>query len=770
MLAVMSAVAFISLVHAQEEDDFISISPVEQKETGSMMDSGAVEAREVKPAVTPEKKDTAPTVRTAAVSTVKVDKILALDFNDRVEVRVITSAKVVYKATELSPPPNHRILAQLSNCSVNGGTISFGKGGVSRIRSAQHGSTAWIVVDLDSKMRWKTRNDGNTIVIEVPKAVAQARVAEQPETYVPPSSGMLYRIVDVAGKNLGKKTRIIVTADGPVKYRVKKDSAGMKIILNVLEAVSIWKKGSLEIGEGAVTSVIAKENAAAKSVDISMGLNENMPFTVVRDQNQIVIDIDNPENYGKRPRKKLDLYQRISINIQDANLPGVLRLLSTQTGFEFSVSPAVATAKPVTIRHDEQPLDQVLRDILIPQGLFYEVDEGIIKIGTISELKTAKQLRKKRAKFYYPRTMKASDLKTLLDVQVNKEPLLDVALQVDTSQGNNRLMVVGTNEDVDKVMSMISSVDAGGSTEDDGSYGGGLKTKVYKLQYIKPSAIESKLKSFMSADGKVEVDDRSGNLIITDSAGYLKKVEAVIKKLDIKLKQVLIEAKLYEINVGAMKNVGVKWTGESQDNNPHIIGDVSGIPVGSTAAGQLFVGMLQNGIRIDATLSALESNNKASLLSSPKIAVGDNQSATIDTTRTTYYEKTTIQEQANSAPLISKSYESIELPITLVVSAKITDSNSVIMDVDVTVTKILGAVTGTAPPDTTKQKATTQITASNNETVVIGGLITERITIQEDKVPILGDLPLLGNLFKGTKDQKEKVELVVFLTPSIVED
>jgi type II secretory pathway component GspD/PulD (secretin) len=182
------------------------------------------------------------------------------------------------------------------------------------------------------------------------------------------------------------------------------------------------------------------------------------------------------------------------------------------------------------------------------------------------------------------------------------------------------------------------------------------------------------------------------------------------------------------------------------------------------------VGLLQNGMQLDATLSALESGNKASLLSSPKIAVGDNQSATIDTTRTTYYEKTTIQEQTNSAPIISREFVPINLPITLIVAAKITDTNNVIMDVNVTVAKVLGVATGSAPPDMSTQKAMTQITAANNETVVIGGLITERVTFQEDKVPVLGDLPLIGNLFKGTKDFKEKVELVVFLTPLIVEE
>ncbi|MCE5299905.1 MAG: type II and III secretion system protein [Spirochaetia bacterium] len=180
--------------------------------------------------------------------------------------------------------------------------------------------------------------------------------------------------------------------------------------------------------------------------------------------------------------------------------------------------------------------------------------------------------------------------------------------------------------------------------------------------------------------------------------------------------------------------------------------------------------MLTNGFKIDAQLDALETQSKASLLSSPKIAVGDNSKARIETTRTTYYMQTKIQEQANAAPVISTEYVAVTLPITLEVAAKITENNTIMMNVDLAVAKILSASTGNAPPETTNQKATTIVTAMNNETVVIGGLISETVTMKENKVPLLGDLPLIGGLFKSTTDEKQKVELVVFLTPSILDE
>jgi type IV pilus assembly protein PilQ len=787
LVVVLTAFVFIPISSAQD-DDFISISPVDQKDTSTMMNSDAVDGKAVpdKPAAEPteppkavEAKPAPKTVEPgpAAGKMASIDKILTLDLADRSEIRIITSSKVKYKATELAPPPNTRILVQLTKCGVKGATINVGKGGVEKVRSAPHNSTAWVVIDLQQKLKWKVRDDGEIIVVEIPKGGAALKTGAAPKTYTeeePASagagSGMIYRVIDVAGKNLGKKTRVIVTTDGPVKYRVKKDSGNKQVVLDVLEAVSIWQKGSFTMDGSSVSTVNLREDKAAKTVGINIGLSDNLPYTVTRDQNQIVVEVDNSLASGKLPKKKLDLYQKISLNIQDASLPGVLRLLSTQTGFEFAVSPSVSIARPVTIREEEQTLDQVLRDILIPQGMFYEVNENMIKVGNITEIKTEKQLRKKHASFYYPKTMKAMDLKTLLDVQIAKEPLMDMAVQVDSSQGNNRIMIVGTEEDMDKVMGMISSVDGGGTADTEGYTTGGLKTKVYKLQYIAPSRISDNIKALLSSDGLVQIDDRSGNIIVTDNGGYLKKVEAVIRKLDVKLRQVLIEAKLYEVDVGAIKNLGIKWNSTGQNNNPHIVGDVNTGMAPGTGIGQLVVGMMQNGLNISATLEALESNNKAMLLSSPKIAVGDNQSAKIDTTRSTYYTQTTIQDQPNSAPVVSTTYIKVDLPIALIVGAKITDDNKIIMNVNVTVTKILGVATGSAPPDTTTQSAITQIMASNNDTAVIGGLITENNSMQEDKVPFLGDLPLIGNLFKGTKEQKQKVELVVFLTPVIVEE
>lgn len=776
---------FVSLSKAQNKDDFISISPVEQKETGTMMEEDTIKMESKKEDKT-KPKQIVQKVSDSLKKLATVEKIVHLDLKDKLEIRIFTSEVIKYKATELDPPPNNRILVQLFKCKVDYKSIDINKGGVNKIRSAPHNSTAWVVVDLSNKQRWRIRNEGKVIIVEIAKTVKTKEYITDSKSA---SSSMIYRVLDVAAKNLGKKTRIIITTDGPVKYRVKKDIENKLLIFNILNAVSVWKEGFINKVIGNIASIDLNENRQSKIIDINIKFIENMPYTIVRDQNQILIDIDNALQTKKLPKKKLDLNQRMSLNIQDATLPSVLRLLSTQTGFEFSISPSVSNASPVTIREEDQPLYQILRDILIPRALYYEIQNNIIKVGSVSELKSAKALRPKLTKFYYPKTMLADNLKKLLEVQISKEPLLDVSVTVDNTAGMNRIMLVGIEEDVKQVMHMIANIDYLKDGEDyEGGEGGILKTKIFKLKNIRlqeetgnaietqqitelQQTIETLLTNQSGVKGTLTLDRRTSSLIVTDTPAVLKRVQKVLETLDVKVPQVTIEAKLYEVSIGDASDLGINWKAIGQDNEPYIEGDVN---VGAVPAigsvGQFVLGTIQSGFKIDAYLKMLERKNKASLLSAPKVTVQANMPATIKTSRQVYYEESSIVTQTNGPPVVTTEFKSVELPISLNVICKVDNQDTINMVVHVEVQSLIQTNRTSGPPDITKQNADTYVKAKNNETVVIGGLLTDKILETENKVPLLGDIPLLGNLFKATSKVNEKTELIVFLTPSIVED
>ncbi len=171
-MTVLISLAFLPFSYGADED-FISVSPVEKEDAGKALEAGAVDKGVVKaeePAATavPVKKEE-PAAETPS-SGDRVEKVLTLDLKDKIEVRIITTNQVKYKATELAAPPNPRILVQLSDCGVKGETTSVNKGGVSKVRSAPHGTTAWVVVDLKSKQKWDITQDGSKISVNIPKS------------------------------------------------------------------------------------------------------------------------------------------------------------------------------------------------------------------------------------------------------------------------------------------------------------------------------------------------------------------------------------------------------------------------------------------------------------------------------------------------------------------------------------------------------------------------------------------------------------------------
>jgi type II secretory pathway component GspD/PulD (secretin) len=575
---------------------------------------------------------------------------------------------------------------------------------------------------------------------------------------------------------------VIITTDGPAKYRMKKDSKNKSLRLDVVDAVSSVVSSSVAVNKGTVKSIGITENKKSKEVGINMNLSKDSPYTVVRDHNQIIVDVEKGEEEAQAKNKNLNLRQKLSINVQNASLPGVLRMLASQTGFEFITSQSVALAAPVTMKEDDQPLSVILRDLLVPQNLYYEVRGDMIKIGSPVEIKTEKAMLPKVTRHYSPRTMKDTDLLKILQKQVASNPMLDVIIDEDSSPGMNKILVNGTRYDIDTVMDMIAGIDVSDGNSEE--YSSGIVTKIFKLKNIRlmtraGDTLEgdtiTELKNIITQtlesddEASVNFDLRTSSIVVTASQTYMKRVEKIIESLDVRVPQVIIEAKLYEVNVNNIKDLGVAWDASSQNTEPYIKGEM--IPLAVNPAGKLTLGTILSGFKINAYLNALEQKNEAKLLSAPKIAVQSDREAVIETMRRTYYEVQNIVTNANSAPIITTEYKNLDLPISLRVVPKINNKNEIDMNVTVKVVKLVGTTsTSAGPPDTSEQEATTYVKASNNDTLVIGGLMSERIYDTVEKVPLLGDIPLLGELFKSTKKSAEKVELIVFLTPSIVED
>ncbi|WP_370646410.1 type IV pilus secretin PilQ [Photobacterium sp. OFAV2-7] len=410
----------------------------------------------------------------------------------------------------------------------------------------------------------------------------------------------------------------------------------------------------------------------------------------------------------------------ISINFQDIPVRNVLQLIAEYNDFNLVVSDSVQGS--VTLRLDDVPWPQVLEIILQAKGLDKRVQGSVVLIAPKQELTQSEQqvLEARR---------KEQELASLRSeiIQVNFAKATDLA---ELLQGGD-----------------------GGS-------------------------------SMLSSRGSLHVDDRTNSLIVNDLGERIDTIKNIIAALDIPVKQVHIEARIVSVNEGDIDEIGVRWgvlssngsktVGGSIESNLNSVGlleeeatveDFLNVNLAATQAGASSIAFQvakMGDILLDLELSALQSENKLEIISSPRLVTTNKQMAYIEQgTEIPYLE-------ASSSGAVSVGFKKAVL--SLMVTPQITPDDKLVLDLVVTQDKPGDVVsTGTSEAvaiDT--QRIGTQVLVNNGETVVLGGIYQHQTNNSIRKVPVLGDLPILGALFRHKLNKLAKRELLIFVTPKIV--
>ncbi|MGY3866468.1 type IV pilus secretin PilQ [Aeromonas bivalvium] len=317
-----------------------------------------------------------------------------------------------------------------------------------------------------------------------------------------------------------------------------------------------------------------------------------------------------------------------------------------------------------------------------------------------------------------------------------------------------------------------------------------LYTDYLQINYAKASEVAALLSSestkLLSAKGAVSVDERTNVLVVKDTAEVISNIKRMLDILDIPVKQVVIEARMVTIDDGFDEALGVRWgvskndghgnstsgtiEGNDSSNGTGVAGSVEdrlnvNLPVTNAAGTLAFqVARLANGTLLDLELSALEKESKAEIIASPRVTTANQKPALIEQgTEIPYVE-------SSSSGATSVTFKKAVL--SLKVTPQITPDNRVILDLTVTQdTKGETVPTGTGDAvSINAQSITTQVLVNNGETLVLGGIYQQTIKNDVSKVPLLGDIPGLGALFRKTTSENKKRELLIFVTPRIVTD
>ncbi|KTF19117.1 type IV pilus secretin PilQ [Pseudoalteromonas sp. 10-33] len=430
-----------------------------------------------------------------------------------------------------------------------------------------------------------------------------------------------------------------------------------------------------------------------------------LTLTVEKDETQNAY-LDGGKEYQGRP---------MTLNFQDISVRAALQIIAGYNDFNLVTSDSVTGN--ITLRLDGVPWDQALDVVLRIKGLDKRMDGSILMVAPAEELAARE----------------AKDLKAKQQVE-DLEPLYSEYMRLNYAKAED--------------------------------FADLLKTDI---------------NSIITPRGSVSVDQRTNTLLVKDTVKSIENIRRMIETLDIPVQQVVIESRMVTVRDNVTEDLGVRWGFSDQQGSDGISGSLEGaetisngvipdltdrlnvnLPITNPAASiGLHIAKLANGTLIDLELSALEEENKGEIIASPRIIAANQQKARIEQGTEIPYT-----ESASSGATTVSFKKAV---LSLEVTPHITPDNKVILDLIITQDTrgdVVQTGTGEAVSIDT-QEIQTQVLVENGQTIVLGGIFQQQIINTTNKVPVLGDIPYVGRLFKSTSEFNEKRELLIFVTPKI---
>lgn len=634
----------------------------------------------------------------------------------------------------------------------------------------QAGSRTRVVFNLNKPQTYETAVEGNAVVVTLNDAEEVKPGADRVQRFAEAKAGSAQHTLRDVDFRRGKN------GEGRIVVDMSDSSAGIDIRQQgknlIVEFIKTTLPRNLErsmdvadFGTPVLKVDTFPQGSNARMVIEPKGLWE---YSAYQTDNRFILEVKTiQEDPNKLTQGTRGGYkgEKLSLNFQNVEVRAVLQVIADFTGLNIITSDTVQGS--LTLRLKDIPWDQALDIILQTKGLDMRKNGNVVLIAPREEL----ALREKQ------------QLENALQIG-ELEPMISESFQLNYIKANDLLVLISTNQQ--------QKFGAGaGQTSTTGGQG-----------------------SFLSKRGVAMVDPRSNILFVQDTASKLEEIRKIIRQIDTPIRQVLIEARIVIAGDKFSQQLGVRFgqqTGFTFSNGKYASGSsgsLSTTPVVRTegdrivretrtqtpfelasglastgysdspqlnvnlpvpnAAGQLALTLINlgSGNLINLELSALEADARGKVVSSPRVVTGDNQKAAIEQGTEIPY---VTPGSANSPATVQFKKAVLKLDVT----PQITADGRINMVVEVrkdSVGQFVQLGGGFSVPSIDTKNVSTQIFVNNGDTAVIGGIYEETIRNDVTQVPWLGNLPILGYLFKQTGKSSEKVELLIFLTPRIIKD
>ncbi len=481
------------------------------------------------------------------------------------------------------------------------------------------------------------------------------------------------------------------------------------------------------------------------------------------------------------------LSKRVSLDLRAMDIIDTIKFLSMKGNLNIVTSKNVKGR--ITLFLNNITIADVLDVILLTNDLACEEKNTIITIMTETEYEALygrKYTDKKQIKTI---TLKYADVEKTLTILSNIKSTIGKVI-ADSQTG--LIILIDTPEKIEEMEAAAKKVDLPTINRVIP-----MVTEVFELQYAEAEDIKSEVSEALTENlGTIRTDERTNKLVVTDLSHNMELIRGLIAAFDSKTRVVFIEAKIIEITLGEEFALGVNWEllfGSIP--NANFLGNLP-VTIDSFAGtmGRLALGTWKKGFytdegtadqawidggmdpkRTQTALTFLSTLGKVEIISSPHIAVCNNEEAQIMVGTRQPYATSTVS-QGETTATTSWSAEFVEIGMTLTVTPTINKDNFIRMHIKPEVSTLTewfeitddAGVAQIRLPVVDTSNAETDVLVEDGKTIIIAGLIRETTRESEDKIPFLGDIPFLGRLFKSTRTTKENKELVIFLTPHII--
>jgi type IV pilus assembly protein PilQ len=617
--------------------------------------------------------------------------------------------------------------------TVNGlekGTVSSSEGDLRSINVVQAGTRTRLVMNLARPMSFETRVDGRKLVVMLTTtASADAAPAVQRFSALKPIGEETHNVgkVEFRRGNNGEGRVVLDLSDPRIEVDIRRQ--GRRLLVDFLDSkIATEMERKLDVHDFATPVQFVDASASGNAVHLVIESDGNWEHSAYQAEKQFVVEVrkavEDPNKLVQGPAKTFN-GEKLSLNFQNVEIRNVLQVIADFTGLNIIASDSVSGN--ITLRLKDVPWDQALDILLQTRNLSMRRDGNVVLIAPVDEL--------------------AAKEKAALEV-------------------------VNARNELEPV-----------------------HTEVIPLSYQRSEDILKLLadakQPLLSKRGSANVDARTNTLFLRDTDARIEEIRRLLSKIDVPVRQVMIEARIViakdtfsrqlgaRLGVVASKTFGnniltttptlVQPTGTQVSTSGGISstsGSYTQVPnvnlPAPGAAGQIALTLLNSatGNLLSLELTALEADSQGKVVSSPRVITADKQKATIEQGTDIPYQ------QASSSGATNVSFKSAVLSLS--VTPRITPDGRVAMDLEVKNDAVGAIYSGVPSIDT--NRITTQLLVDDGETAVLGGIYKIDSNTSESKVPGLGDVPVLGNLFKQTTRTENKSELLIFITPRVLRD